>query len=199
MASQRSVSLAGLVFLLVSAVLFLLAPLAMPADYSWVANSISESGSQGLTGAWVTRLGFLSFGLGVILVAITRWGVWRSAAGWLLSAFGFLMLTVAAFSTKQWNPEASFNELESNLHSISATVMGFCYGVGVLLVIVLEKQAALSVKLLGWAAVVTSIAMPILAGVIPEFGGVFQRIMFAVAIAWFVFQGRAALNRGNSR
>lgn len=195
MASQRSVSFAGIIFLLVSAVLFLLAPFAMPADYSWVNNSISESGAQGLTGAWVTRLGFLTFGLGVILVAIASWVVWRSAAGWLLSVFGFLMLTVASFSTKQWNPEASFNELESNLHSISATVMGFCYGVGVLLVIVLDKQATFSVKLLGWAAVVASIAMPILAGVIPEFGGVFQRIMFAIAIAWFVVQGIKAAVR----
>lgn len=195
MSSQRSVSLAGIIFLLVSAGLFVLAPLAMPTDYSWVSNSISESGAQGLTGAWVTRLGFLTFGLGVILVAIARWVVWRSAAGWLLSAFGFLMLTVAAFSTKQWNPEASFNELESNLHSISATVMGFCYGIGVLIVIVLDKKAELSVKLLGWAAVVTSIAMPILAGVIPEFGGVFQRIMFAIAIAWFVVQGTKEVAR----
>lgn len=195
MATQRSVSIAGIFFLLSAAVLFFLAPLMMPSDYSWISNSISESGAQGISGAWMTRGAFLTFGLGVILVALTRWVVWRSAAGWLLSSFGFLMLTVAAFSTKQWNPEASFNQLESNLHSISATVMGFCYGIGVLIVIVLDKGAGLSVKVLGWVAVVTSIAMPILAGVIPEFGGVFQRLMFGIAIAWFVVQGTKAAAR----
>lgn len=199
MATQRSVSIAGIIFLLSSAVLFLLAPLAMPSDYSWISNSISESGAQGLSGAWVTRLGFLTFGLGVILVALTRWEVWRTSAGLLLFGFGFLMLTVAAFSTRQWNADSSFNEFESNLHSVSASVMGFFYGVGVLLVIWFDNQASRAVKMLGWAAVVTSIAMPILVGVIPEYGGVFQRMMFAVAIAWFVVQGRSSLINGEPR
>lgn len=177
------------VALLASAgLLFLLAPLAMPSNYSWVSNSISESGAQQLTGAWVTRLGFLSFGLGVILTALVSWTMWKSAAGWLLSCFGFLMLTVAAFSTKHWDTTVSFNELESNLHSLSASVMGFFYGIGVLLVIVAEKNVSRAVKILGWVAVFTSIAMPILAGVVPAFGGVFQRLMFAIAIAWFIVQ-----------
>lgn len=188
MVSSRSLSLVAIIVLATSGLLFLLAPLAMPFDYSWVSNSISESGAQQLTGAWITRLGFLSFGLGVILTALVNWSTWKSAGAWLLSGFGFLMLTVAAFSTKQWDLSVSFNELENTLHSVSASVMGFFYGIGVLLVILAEKNASLVVKLLGWAAVITSISMPILAGVVPGFGGVFQRLMFAIAIAWFIVQ-----------
>ena len=188
MVSSRSLSLVSIIVLATSGLLFFLAPLAMPSDYSWVSNSISESGAQQLTGAWITRLGFLSFGLGVILAALVNWSTWKSAGAWLLSGFGFLMLTVAAFSTKQWDSSVSFNELENTLHSVSASVMGFFYGIGVLLVIVAEKKAFLAVKLLGWAAVITSIAMPILAGVVPAYGGVFQRLMFAIAIAWFIVQ-----------
>lgn len=188
MVSSRSLALVAILVLAFSGLMFLLAPSVMPAGYSWVSNSISESGAQQLTGAWVTRIGFLSFGLGVILTALVNWSAWKSAGAWLLSGFGFLMLTVAAFSTKQWDPSVSFNELENTLHSVSASVMGFFYGIGVLLVILAEKNASLAVKILGWVAVITSIAMPILAGVVPEFGGIFQRIMFAVAISWFVVQ-----------
>jgi peptidoglycan/LPS O-acetylase OafA/YrhL len=98
------------------------------------------------------------------------------------------MLTVAAFSTKQWDPYVQFNELENTLHSVSASVMGFFYGIGVLLVILAEKSVSRAMKILGWVAVLTSIAMPILSGVVPEFGGVFQRLMFAIAITWFIVQ-----------
>jgi hypothetical protein len=188
MVSSRSLSLVAIIVLASSGLLFLLSPLAMPADYNWVSNSISESGAQQLTGAWVTRLGFISFGLGVILTALVNWSIWKSFGAWLLSGFGFLMLTVAAFSTKQWDASIPFNEIENTLHSLSASVMGFFYGIGVLLVILAEKNASLALKVLGWIAVVTSIAMPILVGVVPEFGGVFQRLMFAIAITWFIVQ-----------
>lgn len=188
MVSSRSLALVAIMVLAFSGLMFLLAPLAMPAGYSWVSNSISESGAQQLTGAWVTRIGFLSFGLGAILTALVNWSAWKSAGAWLLTGFGFLMFTVAAFSSKQWDPSVPFNELENTLHSVSASVMGFFYGIGVLFVILAEKNASLAVKILGWVAVITSIAMPILAGVVPEFGGIFQRIMFAIAIVWFIVQ-----------
>jgi hypothetical protein len=188
MVSSRSLSHVAVFLLASSGLLFLLAPLAMPTDYSWVSNSISESGAQKLTGAWVTRLGFLSFGLGVILATVVNWTIWKPAGAWLLSGFGFLMLTVAAFSTKQWGSYVPFNELENTLHSVSASVMGFFYGIGVLLVILAEKNVSRAMKILGWVAVLTSIAMPILSGVVPEFGGVFQRLMFAIAITWFIVQ-----------
>ena len=125
MVSRKALSNTAIILLLISGVLFLMAPLAMPADYSWVSNSISESGAQGLTGAWVTRLGFICMGLGVLATTIVSWTAWKAFASWLLAGFGFLMITVAAFSTKQWGVSAPFNELENNLHSLSASVMGF--------------------------------------------------------------------------
>jgi hypothetical protein len=40
----------------------------MPADYSWVSNTTSESAAQGVQGAWMARLGFVLFGMSVILL-----------------------------------------------------------------------------------------------------------------------------------
>ena len=48
----------GVLVLLGAALLaILLAPLAMPDDYSWVELGVSESAAQGLEGAWVARIG----------------------------------------------------------------------------------------------------------------------------------------------
>ena len=178
----------SIISLVASAVLFAIAPAFMPADYDWISQSISESGAQQLDGAWVTRLGFILFGVGALLVTAIRHAVWRAAATTLIAAFGVLMLAVAAFSTKQWDVNASYNALESNLHSISAMLMGFCIGIGVFIVVLLDKTAPISVRVLGWATVFASIAMPILAGVEPTHAGIYQRLMFAVTIAWFITQ-----------
>lgn len=58
-----------------------LAPFLMPDSYDWLKHTTSESGAQGLSGAWLTRLGFVTFGLGVLWLSSLaggRWGRWGS-------------------------------------------------------------------------------------------------------------------------
>ena len=56
--------------LVISAVSLGVGPLLMPATYSWIANTTSESGAQGVEDPWVARLGFLAFGLAVLWLAV---------------------------------------------------------------------------------------------------------------------------------
>ncbi len=169
-----------------------LAPLAMPASYSWIANSISESGAQQLPGAWVARSGFLLFGLGIVLTAIARTRVWRRVATGFLAAFGLLAMSCAAFSTHQWDATAPFDPTESFLHSAAATVMGFCYGIGVLIVAILDRTMTVAHRVLSYVAVVSSVALPISVGLLPFVGGLLQRLMFAIAFAWFIVEALRA-------
>ena len=63
--------------LVISATCLLLAPALMPESYSWIQHTTSESAAQGVEGAWLARLGFVTFGLGVLwLTALLRvvWG-----------------------------------------------------------------------------------------------------------------------------
>ena len=63
-----------------SAAALAMAPALMPAGYSWVSQTTSESAAQGLSGAWLARLGFLLFGLSVLLLAdVDRRGWGRGA------------------------------------------------------------------------------------------------------------------------
>ncbi|MBX3098389.1 MAG: DUF998 domain-containing protein [Salinibacterium sp.] len=164
------------------------APVVMPEDYSWVTNSISESGAQQLPGAWLARSGFLLFGLGAVLTAIVRARVWRWGAVYLLAAFGVLLICCAAFSTRQWVSDAPFDPTENVLHSLAATVMGFCYGIGVLLVVILDRTMMPAQRVLGYVAVTSSVVLPISVGLVPSLGGVLQRLMFAIAFAWFIIE-----------
>jgi len=73
-AAWGSLAVVGLVL---SATALLSAPLLMPAGYSWVSNTTSESAAQGVPGAWLARGGFVLFGSAVLVLCRRcghRWG-----------------------------------------------------------------------------------------------------------------------------
>ncbi|HET9901772.1 MAG TPA: hypothetical protein VFR46_12025 [Actinomycetes bacterium] len=61
-----------MVGLALSAIALGAAPALMPDDYSWIGHTTSESAAQGVSGAWLARLGFLLFGLSAIWLAAQR-------------------------------------------------------------------------------------------------------------------------------
>jgi hypothetical protein len=68
--AQGSLAVVGvLACLAASAAALAVAPILMPTSYSWVAHTTSESAAQGVPGAWLARLGFVTFGFAVLAVA----------------------------------------------------------------------------------------------------------------------------------
>ena len=66
-----------ILLLLLSSVLSLfIAQLIMPDSYSWIAHTTSESAGQGVEGAWLARLGFITFGLAVIWLSLSLKNIW---------------------------------------------------------------------------------------------------------------------------
>ena len=76
----------ALAMLGISVLLFLAASAVMPG-YSFVRNTISESAAQGVPRAWIGRVGFVTFGLGVLLSCLTCRASWNpaSSCSWLRS------------------------------------------------------------------------------------------------------------------
>jgi hypothetical protein len=183
------VVLAGLAL---SALALLAAPLLVPSDYSWVSQTTSEAAAQGLEGAWMARLGFLLFGLPVVVLATVgrwRWGAWGAA---LHGAFGALMAAAAAFSDRPWQPGRHVDRVEDVLHSVAASAMGFAFAAGVVVVaVVAARTGQRRGTVLDVVAVVASVVLPLGMTVLPEAAGVLQRSMFAIAYAWYA---REALN-----
>lgn len=162
-----------------------LAPLALPSSYDWVSMTTSESGAQGVRGAWVGRLAFLLLGLGVLLLAVQSSDRWGKLGTGLHSAFGVLMIAVAAFSIRPWDPDMPYDRTEDMLHSVAATAMGFAFALGVIAVAGRRKSAGGNITPLDPLGVVAAVALPLAMATWGDYAGVFQRVMFVVAYLWY--------------
>jgi hypothetical protein len=178
-AAERSRGTLILAGLGLSALALALAPLLMPASYSWIANTTSESAAQGVHGAWLARLGFLLFGLSVLALAGPARPRWGSLAVALHCVFGAGLIAAAAFSARPWTGQP-FDTTEDALHSVTASVVGIAFGLGVIATMIHRGVRALDVVAVG-AAVVIPLVMLLAAGV----DGAVQRLMFAIAYVWY--------------
>ena len=180
--SRAAAALAGLA---ASAAALILAPALLPAGYSWISRTTSEAAAQGLSGAWLGRLGFLLFGLSVLLIADVcrrRWGPWGTG---LHAAFGALMTAAAAFSHRPWPAEQTFDRTEDLLHSVAASGMGLAFAAGVVAVALIPPACPRRRRVLDVIAVAASVALPLAMAAAPSLDGLLQRLMLAVAYSWY--------------
>ncbi len=174
----------GISLLMLSAATLLLAPSQMPASYSWLRHTTSESAAQGISGAWLARLGFLIFGLTVIWLSYRLRNKWPTSVRFMHMVFGVLMASTAAFSTRPWLPGSVYDPVEDALHSFAATALGFAFTIGVGLKLIRrgDNQAG---RMLDLVAVAAAIAIPLAMSALSEWDGLLQRGMFVVAYLWY--------------
>lgn len=186
MSGAREYGAAGVfACLVVSGAVLAVAPLLLPADYSWVAHTTSESAAQGVGGAWLARLGFLLFGFGIIWLAALnprRWGRWARV---LHTGAGVFLIVTAAFSARPWDVTVTYDPIEDLLHSIAAAAIGFSFALGVSAVALGGASADSEVRRLDVVAVVASIALPVGMTSLDDVAGALQRGMFLMAYVWY--------------
>jgi hypothetical protein len=190
---------AGLVVLLLvgSVVSVLIAPLLMPSSYSIVEHSISESAAQGVEGAWLARLGFLTFGLAVLLLASIageRWGFWGRIAH---RVWGVSMIGAAVFSHMPWL-DTPYDVFEDTLHSVASFAVGMSFIVGVLLVTFRRGPGIGPVRVFDWIAIGIALVVPLIMFNLTDVAGVVQRMMFAVAYLWYGLEALRLTRVGRS-
>lgn len=162
----------------------LFAPILVGADYDWVSRSVSESAAQQTPGSWLARLGLTLSGLAVLLVCIARarhWGVLATVA---MTLFGLSWLLTAVYSTESWRPDTPRDPSESALHSVFATAMAVV-NVGAVILLVRRRVKTRVWQVATAGLVVAATLLPLAALLLPSVGGLFQRLMFAYAYAWF--------------
>ncbi|WP_123534148.1 DUF998 domain-containing protein [Halosimplex salinum] len=187
MRDDRTCSGVGIaVCLSASALALAVAPLFMPEGYSWVTHTTSESAAQGLGEAWIARLGFLSFGLGVIWLAAERRAAWQRWTSVFHAGFGVFMVATAVFSTRSWDAAMPYSPVEDALHSVTATLLGFCFAFGVLTLSLRRLKEQRAVRWFDLFALGATVAVPAAMTLLAQFAGVFQRIMFLVAYVWYL-------------
>ena len=178
-----------LTLLVLSMACIAIAPLLMPQSYSWLANTISESGAQGIKHAWLARTGFLCFGLAVVWLAFSLRGIWAQGAVLFHLCFGINMLAVAAFSIQPWEgistSPVSFDPIEDFLHNLTSTIMGFGFALGVVIVLLQRNRQQLADKLFDAFAIGAATFIPIAMLVWTDIDGLVQRLMFFISYLWY--------------
>lgn len=177
---------AALGALATSVVAFALAPLLMPADYSVITHSVSESAAQGVEGAWLARAGLILFGVGVIILSLRPLQLWSLWARLAHTGFGVSIMATAVFSHAPWDG-SPYNSFEDFLHSAASFGVGMTFTIGVALVFLTRR--AVSTRVFDLVALAAALAIPLLMPRV-DAAGLAQRAMFLIAFLWY---GKEAL------
>lgn len=184
-ANRQSLALWAVALLILSAVLVVMATIAMPVGYSWHIHSISESGAQGQPYAWIARLAFICFGSAVLVLSLAMRQVWARVTYWMHLVFAACMFGTAAFSHKPWIPGVHFDVFEDFLHSTTATGMGFAFCIGVIARFAQRGRTAPFARALDVLALAVATVLPIVLALSSTSGGLAQRVMFTVGYIWY--------------
>jgi len=155
--------------------------------YNPISNSISESAGQNVPFGWIGRTALLASGVGVLAVVTLKRRGWSRITTISFSAFGGLWIATALFSTRSWVPNAEFNELESNLHSFAASAMAIVV-LGALALALSRKEASRIDRALAIGLASAATFLPLASLLWPNYGGLFQRLMFFFTYFWFARQ-----------
>jgi len=155
-----------------------------PGDY-WVASdTLSDLGAQGVANAWVSRVGFIGFGVLLAwhysgdLVLVRR--PWAQAV--LLLLYGSTVALTGVFSTA---PPAGipFSEPESLLHTVFSLLAGICLA-GAILMSALRAPSG-GERSRHFAALGVMVVAAGLFVALPEYQGVSERVLW-LGVLWWV-------------
>lgn len=158
-------------------------PFLAPSQFNWVEHTTSQQAGQMMSGAWLMRIGFMGFGLGILFDVHVRLraGEWQNSLFWV---FGLSMVLVAVFSHRPIDPSLVYDATDDWLHSFFATLMGFAFGFGVAWrMAFMRKRRDLVFCAVAAAA---SIVLPLAMWQLPNYAGLLQRLMFLISFIWFV-------------
>jgi len=180
---------------LISILLLLYAPNLMPESYNWIEHTTSESAAQGISGAWMARLGFIIFGMAVLWQSQLLKSQWSRASYICFIAFGISMISTAAFAIKPWDLNLPFDKFEDNLHTVGSNLVGFSFSLGVLTVLFQRKKNEILSIIYDLIALLSAVIIPLMMFNIDGIAGVAQRSMFTIAFIWYIKETvKGALN-----
>jgi hypothetical protein len=188
-----AIVLFGIVVILIA---MIVGPILSPPEFSWLRHSTSEQAGQHMPGAWIMRVGFVTYGFGTLLAALSDWPP-RSMVRGALTLFGLGLIGTAIWSNAPILPTLPADAHEDWLHSVASGIVGTAFA------------AACAARLfapdgsrrdfLAWAGLVVSVTFPLAMGEFPEFRGALQRAMFAVSFVFVAREFEASEFRNLSR
>lgn len=166
-----------------------------PAGY-WVASdTLADLGAQGVVNAWISRVGFVGFGVLLAwhysgdLVLVRR--PWGQAA--LLLLYGSTVALTGVFNTAP-PPGIPFSEPESLLHAVFSFLAGMCLAGAI--VMSASRASSRGERSRHFVALGVILLTAGLFVALPEYQGVSDRVLW-FGVLWWV--GWAGAERATGR
>lgn len=168
--------------LLGSLLLLALAPLFVADTYSIIQNTLSESGGQGVEGAWVQRAGVVLAAATVFVMTSVAGSAWpRPAVAWL-RAYVLALMMLVAFPEAPWDGGAH-DETVAILHTAAAVCGAVSFIAGVVTISLSRPSGQLARRLLDWLVVLSIAVIPQIM-LMTSIPGLWQRVMVAIGYGW---------------
>lgn len=172
-----------LAFSLLVIVMFVL-PFYSAESYSILKHTLSELGAQSTPNAWIMNVTFYLVGAACILEAWLHLGnFWFHKI--VLSIFGVSLIFVGIFHHAPIAEGVSFDVRQDNLHSIFASIVGFTFIMYAIASAFIEKEG--KQRVIDIIVGVTASLLSLLMLLLPDFAGIWQRVMFILAFIWLIF------------
>ena len=171
----KAAAIGGICVMLVAIVA---GPLFSPPEFSWLRHSTSEQAGQHVAGAWIMRAGFVCYGLGILVAALSTWKT-RSFVRGALAVFGLGLVGTAMWSNASIVPGAPSDMFEDRLHSVASGIVGTAFAAAC--AARLFMPAGSRHDRLAWIGLFVSVVIPLAMGALPEYRGLLQRVMFGIS------------------
>ncbi len=193
---SRATSLDGLLAarwaragLLLSVVLMALAPLAVADTYSVLFNTLSESGGQGVQGAWVFRSAVVVTAVSVLLLISASQPVWDIWARRWIGIYTLALVMLVAFPESSWELGAN-DETVAFAHTTAGVVGAVAFVIAALIVSV--SRVRRRDLILDWLVIAALALIPQIMLLSP-YPGLWQRAMVGLGYVWLIVEsGRIA-------
>jgi hypothetical membrane protein len=172
-------------------VMIVIAHFFVPAEYSWMQNTVSDLSAQGLKYQWIMQAGFIGFGLLLNIGFIQKFFAAQKVfyPDLLIMLYGLAILLSGFFSTEPFIKGLSYSLQESRLHSLFATVAGISFSLGILWRLFTAPTPGEKVLHVIFLVLVmgTSFMFGLSEnGVLPVAKGIVQRSLYLVSFTWLL-------------
>lgn len=172
--------------LVAGALLLAVSPLAVGDSYTIVDNTLSESGAQGVAGAWAFRSGVLLTVVAVLMLTVAAVAVWESRTKWLLRVYAGALVMMVVFSEAPWDG-SPHDESAAFLHTVFGVIAAVSFILAAVSVSIARPPGSRLYRWFDWAVAAAVALIPQtmqLAGL----DGLQQRLMVALGYVWLLVE-----------
>lgn len=162
-------------------IIIIVAHIFAAANYDWTKNTISDLGSQGYEKKLIMQIGFLAFGLILVIGIYLNGLTWRTTP---ILIYGLCVALTGIFCTKPFLDLVTYSTKQSILHSAFAQIAGVTFSIGILTQLFFTTNKNLKYAHLIFFVLV--IGLSVTFGLLKNYQGIAQRLLYLTGFIWLV-------------